>query len=204
VSAARRGLLGSGLLVLLLGCAGDLTVRAPLRATTPGQTPLAAVGPLTVHLPQASGPAHASDPVGERAAGLGVPQAGIHLTEPPGIVLHRLVADELRAAGQGVDGDAGDVTVVVQVEEFSVRSPRSSPGWEVSAIVRMVLRISKGSGDEDFTELVYTAERSGPSWLPPGVGRTERILAECLSDLAALLSGRQALASALRRYAAAP
>ena len=70
------------------------------------------------------------------------------------------------------------------------------------ARVRLALRVAKAPDAEDFTEFVYTAERSGRSFLWPGTRSNERILAECLDDLAQLVSEREALAAALARHAA--
>ena len=74
-------------------------------------------------------------------------------------------------------------------------------GWNVIASVRLALRVAKTPDAEDFTEFVYTAERSGRSVFRPGIGSNERILAECLDDLAQLVSEREALAAALARHA---
>ena len=94
-----------------------------------------------------------------------------------------------------------EVVVGIRVLEFSVRNRARSPGWDVIASVRLALRVAKTSDAEDFTEFVYTAERSGRSFLWPGIRSNERILAECLDDLAQLVSEREALAAALARHA---
>ena len=187
--------------LLLLACAGDLVLRAPQQRAPRGAGALAAMAPLAVKLLPATGVVSAEDPVGEREAGMGVRSASIYLTEDAGVVLWRLVAGELRAAGHRVVDAKPDVVVGIQVLEFSVRNRARSPGWDVIASVRLALRVAKTPDAEDFTEFVYTAERSGRSFLWPGIRSNERILAECLDDLAQLVSEREALAAALARHA---
>ena len=187
--------------LLLLACAGDLVLRAPQQRAPRGAGALAAMAPLAVKLLPATGVVTAEDPVGEREAGMGVRSASIYLTEDAGVVLWRLVAGELRAAGHRVVDAQPDAVVGIQVLEFSVRNRARSSGWDVIASVRLALRVAKTPDAEDFTEFVYTAERSGRSFLWPGIRSNERILAECLDDLAQLVSEREALAAALARHA---
>jgi len=190
------------LLLVALACAGDLVLRAPQQRAGASAGALAALEPLAVELLPATGAPSAEDPVGEREAGLGARSAAIYLTEDGGVVLRRLVAGELRRAGHRIVDTQPDVVVAIRVLEFSVQDRARSPGWDVIASVRLALRIAKTPDAEDYTELVYTAERSGRSFLWPGIRSNEKILAECLEDLAQLVSGREALAAALARHAA--
>ncbi len=189
------------LLLVAVACAGDLVLRAPQQRARPSATPLAAMEPLAVQLLPATGAPTAEDPVGEREAGMGVRSASIYLTEDAGAVLRRLVAGELSHAGHRLVQAQPDVAVEIRVLEFSVRDRARSPGWDVIARVRLALRVAKAPDAEDFTEFVYTAERSGRSFLWPGIRSNERVLAECLDDLAQLVSEREALAAALARHA---
>jgi hypothetical protein len=199
--ALRSSWLAPLLLLVAVACAGDLVLRAPQQRARQSATPLAAMEPLAVQLLPAAGAPTAEDPVGEREAGMGVRSASIYLTEDAGAVLWRVVAGELSRAGHRVVDAQPDVAVEMQVLEFSVRDRARSPGWDVIARVRLSLRVAKAPDVEDFTEFVYTAERSGRSFLWPGIRSNERILAECLDDLAQLVSEREALAAALARYA---
>ena len=200
-TALILGLWLAALLLLAVACAGDLVLRAPQQRAQRSAGALAAMAPLAVQLLPATGAATAEDPVGEREAGMGVRSASIYLTEDAGVVFWRLVAGELRRAGHRVVDTQPDVAVGIQVLEFSVRNRARSPGWDVIASVRLALRVAKTPDAEDFTEFVYTAERSGRSFLWPGIRSNERILAECLDDLAQLVSEREALAAALARHA---
>jgi hypothetical protein len=197
-TALIPGLWLASSLLLMLACAGDLVLRAPQQRAPRAAGALAAMPPLAVQLLPATGAPTAEDPVGEREAGMGVRSASIYLTEDAGVVLWRLVAGELSRAGHRVVDAQPDVAVRIQVLEFSVRDRARSFGWDVIASVRLALRVAKTPDAEDFTELVYTAERSGRSFLWPGIRSNERILAECLDDLARLVSEREALAAALR------
>jgi hypothetical protein len=201
VAALRSAWLVS-LLLVSLACAGDLVLRASQQRAPARAGALAALAPLAVQLPAATGAATAEDPVGERETGMGVRSATIYLTEDAGAVVWRLVAGELRRAGHRIVDAQPDVAVMIQVLEFSVQDRARSPGWDVIASVRLALRVAKAPDAEDYTELVYTAERSGRSFLWPGIRSNERILAECLDDLAQLVSEREALAAALARHAA--
>ena len=189
------------LLLLTMACAGDLVLRAPQQRAPRDAGALAAMAPLAVKLLPAVGAVTAENPVGEREAGMGAPSASIYLTEDAGVVLWRLVAGELRAAGHRVVDAQPDVVMGIRVLEFSVRNRARSPGWDVIASIRLALRVAKTPDAEDFTEFVYTAERSGRSFLWPGIGSNEKIVAECLDDLAQLVSERDALAAALARHA---
>jgi hypothetical protein len=200
-TALILGLWLAPLLLLTMACAGDLVLRAPQQRAPRDAGALAAMAPLAVKLLPAVGAVTAENPVGEREAGMGAPSASIFLTEDAGVVLWRLVAGELRAAGHRVVDAQPDVVVGIRVLEFSVRNRAHSPGWDVIASVRLALRVEKTPGAEDFTEFVYTAERSGRRFFWPGIGSNERILAECLDDLAQLVSEREALAAALARHA---
>lgn len=193
----------AGVAVLLLGCAGDLVVRAPGPEAVRGDSPLAALPSLAVRVEATPSPGGA---VGERAAGPFSGAVAIELVEPPEVVLQRMVVGELRAAGhRPVDAAApADVALTLAVESFRVDAPRASPGWDVQVSIRMTLRVARRPGDEAFTEFAYSAERSGESWLAPGVGRIETLVAECLADLAGMVVRRDALSSALERYAKAP
>ncbi|MBW1687749.1 MAG: hypothetical protein JRS35_22155 [Deltaproteobacteria bacterium] len=200
-TALILGLRLAPLLLLTMACAGDLVLRAPQQRAPRGAGALAALAPLAVELLPAAGAVSAEDPVGEREAGMGARSVSIYLTEDAGVVLWRLVAGELRAAGHRIVDAKPDVVVGIRVLEFSVRDPARSPGWDVIVSVRLALRVAKTPDAEDFTEFVYTAERSGRSFLWPGIRSNERILAECLDDLAQLVSEREALAAALARHA---
>lgn len=176
-------------------------VRAPEEPVAVAESALAGIPSLAVEVPPARADAASQDPVGEREAALGVRRGSIYLTEAPAVVLRRLVVTELEAAGHRVAQANPDVVLEVRVLEFSVQDRARSLGWDVVASVRLALRVSKTRGAEDHAELIYTAERSGRSFLLPGVRRNERILAECLEDLARLVAQREALAELLRRFA---
>jgi hypothetical protein len=201
VAALRRiGTVAS--LLLAVACAGDLVLRAPQQPAQSSSGALAALAPLAVQLLPATGETSAEDSVGEREAGMGASSASIYLTEDAATVIRRLVAGELLRAGHRVVEAEPDVVLGIELLEFSVRNPRRSPGWDVIASVRVSLRVAKTPAAEDISEFVYTAERSGRSFLRPGIRRNEKILAECLADLGRLLSEREALAAALARHAA--
>jgi hypothetical protein len=203
-TALILGLWLAPLLLLTMACAGDLVLRAPQQRAPRSTGALAALAPLAVKLLPAAGAVSAEGPVGEREAGMGARSASIYLTEDAGVVLWRLVASELRAAGHRVVDAQADVVVGIRVLEFSVSDRARSPGWDVIASVRLALRVAKTPDAEDFSEFVYAAERSGRSFLWPGIRSNERILAECLDDLAQLVSEREALAAALARHAGQP
>lgn len=194
----------AALLLLGLACAGGLTVRAPASAPVVREGPLSVVPQLRVDVPPARGKASTGKVVGARAPGLGMPGGPIALTERPGVVVHRVVAGELRAAGHRIvsDGQARpEVAVGVWVQEFTVDSPRADSGWDVVARVRFALRVAATPEAEDHTELVYTAERSAHSLVRPSLGTTERVLKDCLADLARLVRERETLARALEAHA---
>jgi len=182
-TALILGLRLAPLLLLTMACAGDLVLRAPQQRAPRGAGALAALAPLAVELLPAAGAVSAEDPVGEREAGMGARSVSIYLTEDAGVVLWRLVAGELRAAGHRIVDAKPDVVVGIRVLEFSVRDPARSPGWDVIVSVRLALRVANRS------------------FLWPGIRSNERILAECLDDLAQLVSEREALAAALARHA---
>jgi hypothetical protein len=199
----HRGLVAVAAALLGLACAGDLTVRAsPVRPTRAGA--LSAIAPLTIEVPEARGE-HASDKVvGERAQGFATTRGPIALTETPGAVARRIVTAELTAAGHRVVQDAQqdpDVATTVWIREFTVDSPRQGAGWDVNVRVSIALRVAATPDAEDHTELVYTAERSAHRLVRPSLGTTERVLAECLSDLGRLVAERGALARALEDHA---
>jgi hypothetical protein len=198
--ALRIWLLGA-LLIASASCAGDLVIRAPEQDFRPIPGPLARLAPLEVEMPPAAGADATRKVVGERAAGLGLPGGPIALTEDPGHLIRRIVAGELRAAGHQVVDDGSQVALAVLVEEFRVDAPRHGSGWDVVARVRVLLRIARTPDDPDHTELVYTAERRALTYLRPSLATTERVLGECLDDLAQLVSERASLAQALEAHA---
>jgi len=155
-------------------------------------------------VPPASGEDSTNKVVGARAPGLGMSGGPIALTERPGVVVRRVVAGELRAAGHRVVSNGQghpEVAVGVRVQEFTVDSPRADSGWDVVARIRFVLRVAATPEAEDHTEFVYTAERSAYSLVRPSLGTTERVLADCLADVERLVREREALARALEAHA---
>lgn len=185
----------------LAACAGDLVVRAPQEWTPQPGGPLAAIAPLRIAVSIAAEGVPADAPVGERAAGWGRPAAPIVLTERPVDVVRRVVVQELREAGHEMVDEGADVTVSVALRDFGIDAPRAGSGWDVVAHLEVALRVARVAGSADWSEFVYSAERTGHSLLPPGIGFTERILGELVSDLGALVAEREALATALERRA---
>jgi hypothetical protein len=176
-------------------------VRAPEELPAVARGALAAVAPLDVVLPPAQGEAALRRVVGERAPGLGMAGGPISLTEDPGHVVWRVVAGELRAAGHRVAERGGDAAVELRVREFRIEAPRHGSGWKLSAHALVALRVARTPGAEDHTELVYTAERETVTYVRPTLANTERVLGECLADLARLVSERDSLARALEAHA---
>jgi hypothetical protein len=191
------------LLSLCLGCAGDLVLRAPSAFAPRTGSALSTLPPLAIEVPPGVGGGTSADAVGERAAGVGRRGGALFLTEAPAAVLRRLVVGELEQAGHRVLDERTDVTVQVRVMEFSLDDVADSPGWLMVATVRMALRISDQRDSEDFTELLYTSERSSETLAWPGVASNERVLAECLADLAKALAEEPDLARALQHHAGA-
>lgn len=189
---------------LALGCAGALVVRAPQEPLTRPEGALASVPPLAVAVPEARGAAAAADPLGQRAGGWGRRGGDIALTERPGEVLRRLLVEQLQQAGHRVVEADPDVTVGIEVREFSVDAPRAGRGWDVTAGIRIALRVERRPGDAGWSEFVYSAESTAHTPAPPGVGLVERVLGEALERLAALVAEREALAAALRRIGSDP
>ncbi|MDJ0850779.1 MAG: hypothetical protein QNK04_20605 [Myxococcota bacterium] len=199
---ARTASLSLLVILLVLGCASDLTVRAPEVGGDRADSSLAGVAPVAVELPPAAGAHAESKVVGERAAGLGLSAGQIALTEDPGHVVRRLVASELEAAGHRVVEADPQVVVGVSVEEFRVEAPRHGRGWEVLARVRVLLRIHGPRDAGEHTDLVYTAESKSVTYVRPSLAMTERVLGECLTDLARLVRERESLSRALTAYGA--
>ncbi len=201
-SRGRRAAL-AGLLLAGLGCASDMTVRAPEVVGVGPDSSLAGLPPLSVEIPPAGGEPAGQKVVGERAAGLGLAEGQIVLTEDPGHVVRRVVVSELEAAGHQVVSVDPQVVVGIQVEEFRVEAPRHGRGWEVLARVRVLLRIHRSPDAAEHTDLVYTAESKAVTYVRPSLGITERVLGECLTDLARLVGERDSLARALTAHGAA-
>jgi hypothetical protein len=187
--------------LLLVGCATDLVVRAPQDAAERPGSALQEVATLAVAVPPATGMAAVEESLGERSGGWGRQGGSIALTERPGDVVRRVVVQELEQAGHRVVETDPDVVLEVNVLEFDVEAPRVGAGWDVIAGIRVALRITRTPGSDEWSEFVYTAERTGHTMAPPGVEFIERILGEAVRDLGQLLAERGALATALEHHA---
>jgi hypothetical protein len=100
-----------------------------------------------------------------------------------------------------VVAEGGDAALELGLREFRIEAPREGSRWKLTAQVRLALRVARTPGSEDHTELLYTAEREALSWVRPTLATTERVLSECLADLARLVSERDSLARALEAHA---
>lgn len=189
----------AALLLLLAGCAGDVVVRAPLAPQARGESALSRLPSMAVSVPPITGAGSASRPVGERSPGLGFSKAPIYLTEDPGLVLQRLVREELASAGHRVVDSDADVVLSLRFDDFSVRMSPAGLRWDVEAAVRLAVLVLPAPGATEVAEFVYSAERSGQTFLWPGISTTERILADCLEDLAGVLASHEGLAAGLRQ-----
>ncbi len=185
-----------------LGCVSDLTVRAPEVSGPAGQGALAELSALDVEIPPARGAPAELKVVGERAAGLGLAAGEITLTENPGQIVRRVVTSTLEASGQRVVDTDPQVVVELELDEFRVEAPRHGSGWEVVASLRLRLRVHRPREPGEHTELVYSAERTAVTYVRPSLATTERVLGECLGDLATLLVERPSLARALELHSA--
>ncbi len=207
MAALRTGAADAPLAAIVLvaawavGCVSDLTVRAP-EVSSPSEGALVDLSPLEVGIPPVRGAPAEQQVVGERAAGLGLAAGEISLTESPGQVVRRVVASTLEASGQRVVDADPQVVVELELDEFRVEAPRHGSGWEVVASLRLRLRVHRHLEPGEHTELVYSAERKAVTYVRPSLATTERVLGECLGDLATLLVERPSLARALELYSA--
>lgn len=199
---ARRSSAAALCLALgLAACAGDLVVRASPKPPVRTASVLSAVAPLRVSVSPVAGAPAMDTPVGRRAGGWLLADDGpIYLTEDVGAVVRRVVVRELEAAGVPVVDDGGDVHLGLRLEDFRIDAPREGGGWEVTAALRLALRVSPKPGSDSWDEFEYSAERSArAAW--PGVSSVERVLDQTLEDLGGVLAQRQELATALRAQA---
>jgi hypothetical protein len=186
----------------LVACAGDLVVRAPQEPVAREASVLERAAPLRVAVSRVAGAPPSDAPVGERAKGPFTGAVPILLTEDVGTVVRRAVVDELRSAGLEVVDQGGDVDLSLELHEFAVDAPRAGNGWDIQVRIRLGLRVARAPGAEAFDEFELTAERSRQRAVAPDVHSVERVLAECVDDLGALLADREALAAALARHGA--
>jgi len=191
-----------GVLVLSASCASEMVLRAEPDRRPSSRSGLASIDPVAVRLSVEAAGFGSDSTVGLRAAGLGQPEAAIYLTEDAGDVLRQLVAQELRAAGHPLVAEDPQVEVTVHVLAFEVQMRPRSLLWDVSAEIRMALELVGKQGSTTTTgKFIYTVERRGSSVLWPAIGTAERILAECLADLAELVAERDAFGAALAKAA---
>jgi hypothetical protein len=188
--------------MLALGCASDLLVQAPREIALRDPSALGKLASVSVTLGEVADAPSLETAVGQRGAAPLQPGGPIHLTEDVGTVLQRTVARTLESAGHRVVSDSGQAHVALRALEFHVDAPRVGARWEVTARVRLVLRVSARAGDPGWDEISALAEHSLPSPWRPGIATVERALRGCLDDLAALLAARPELAAALRKHAA--
>jgi hypothetical protein len=203
LSHRNQAALAALALALCLACSGDLVLRPPREAPQRGDTPLSALPPMKIAVPPAEGGASTRDAVGERAGALGGAESRFYLTDDPDAVVWWVVTDELRAAGHEVVRSGGDASVSIRLQQFAVNSHKRGLGWDVTAEVRFSLHVARTPGAEDWSESVYTAERSQRTYLWPGTRTAERVLGGCLEEVAALVAKRDSLAAALARARAA-
>ena len=170
---------------------------SPLPETQPGE-----LAPLSISLGEVAGAGGVDAAVGGRGAALLQPGGPIQLTEDVGTIVRRVVMQTLERAGHRVVAEGGDVHLALRVEEFTVDAPRAGFGWEVTARVRLLLRVSPRPGDEAWDEIASSAERSLRTFWRPGISTVEPVLRGCLEDLAELLGQREELPAALSRHAA--
>lgn len=189
------------LVLLASGCASDLLVSAPSALPPLSGTPLGKLAPLSIAVGEVRGAGGVDAVVGRRGGALLQPEGPIQLTEDVGTIVRRVVTQTLERAGHRVVADGGDVFLGPRVEEFTVAAPRAGFGWEVTARVRLVLRVSPRPGDETWDEIASSAERSRYTFWRPGLSTLEPVLRGCLDDLAELLAQREELAAALSRNA---
>ncbi len=191
-----------GVLVLSVSCASEMVLRAASDRRPSSASALASIDPVEVRLNVEGAGLGSDSTVGLRAAGLGLPESAIYLTEGPGDVLRQLVAQELRAAGHPLVDEGPHVEVTVHVLEFDVQMVPRSLLWDVRVEIRMALELIGKQGSTTTTgKFIYTVERHGSSVLWPAIGTAERILAECLADLAELVAERDAFGAALAKAA---
>ncbi len=191
-----------GVLVLSASCASEMVLRAEPDRLPSSRSALASIDPVEVRLSVEGAGLGSDSTVGLRAAGLGQREGAIYLTEGPGDVLRQLVAGELRAAGHKLVDESPQVEVTVHVLEFEVQMVPRSLLWDVRVEIRMALELLGKQGSTTTTgEFIYTVERHGSSVLWPAIGNLERILAECLTDLAELVAERDAFGEALAEAA---
>ena len=193
-----------GVLVLSVSCASEMVLRAEPDRLPSSRSALASIDPVEVRLRVEGAGLGSDSTVGLRAAGLGQPEGAIYLTEGPGDVLRQLVAQELRAAGHKLVDEDPEVEVTVHVLAFEVQMGPRSLLWDVRAEIRMALELLGKQGSTTTTgKFIYTVERQGSSVLWPAIATAERILAECLADLAELVAERDAFGEALAEAALA-
>lgn len=191
-----------GVLVLSASCASEMVLRAEPDRRPSSRSALASIDPVAVRLSVEAAGFGSDSTVGLRAAGLGQPEGAIYLTEDAGDVLRQLVAQELRAAGHQLVAEDPQVEVTVHVLAFEVQIEPRSLLWDVRAEIRMALELVGEQGSTTTTgKFIYTVERRGSSVLWPAIGTAERILAECLADLAELVAERDAFGAALAKVA---
>ena len=199
LSAPRR--YGWALIVcLLMGCAGDLLVRAPERLPPIDPAALGELSPIRISVGAVANVPDMALPVGMRGAAPLQPGGPIHLTEDAGSILRRTVMETLQRAGHRVVAQDAAVHVALRFEEFTVDAPREGIGWEVSVRLRLVLRVSTQSGDGTWDELSASADRTLRTAWRPDVGTVEPVLRACLQDLGTLLAGRGEFSAALARH----
>lgn len=189
------------LAALALGCASDLLVGAPPELTRFRKGALGALAPMTVSVGAVANAPPLENPVGHRGAAFLQPGGPIQLTEDAGTIVRRTLSETLERAGHRVVREGGEAHIAVRLEEFSVDAPRAGMGWDVMTRVKLVLRVSRRPGGENWDEVSALSERSLQSVWRPGIGTIEPVLRDCLNDLAILLAGRGELAAALAKHA---
>ena len=192
------------LLVVQVGCASELVVRAPEAESVPRPSPLAELAPLAVSIGPMQGVPDSDAPIGERGAAPFQPGGPIYLTEPPGRALRRMLEATLTSAGLRVVRENAQAHLSPRLLEFRLDAPRDGGAWVVAARVGLSLRVTGRPDGRDWDEMRGRSERSQRVLWRPGTTTVESVLAGCLGELATVLSDSDELAAALAAHAGKP
>jgi uncharacterized lipoprotein YajG len=194
----RSRALAAGLF-LLVGCAGDTTVRVPAASRVGGLSVLATIPPLKVKLGSIPDREVRGQAVGEREAAFHVSMGGVGITQDVGALVRQNLAEDLRAGGHHLVDQGQEVSVTDAVRTLDVRTDTTMLYWDVVGRLGVSVTV-QGAGAS--RELQYAAERTERTYVWPGKPVMERVLGECLDDVRHQMRADPALADALRTAAA--
>ncbi|MDY6990525.1 MAG: YajG family lipoprotein [Thermodesulfobacteriota bacterium] len=186
-------------LMLLVGCAQNISVQFPSYTPTGNGSQLALIPPQNIHLEAVQDTRPPGRAEGTREAAFGVPMGTVEFRPPASDIVRDVIMSEFKNAGHRFTDKEQQVTIWAKILTFEVGTNTTPLYWDIMGNTKIEVEVMNPSGQQ--FKNTYTSTCQDRTYVWPGGKLVKKVMQSCITEFANTMRNDTELAKAMKNIA---